>query len=64
MTSPDLSLDALGDELYTALRQCQVLEPLTRRHPALTIEQAYRIQQRLRTASASSVRRSASPPRR
>jgi 2-oxopent-4-enoate/cis-2-oxohex-4-enoate hydratase len=49
MTSPDFSLDALGDELYTALRQCQVLEPLTRRHPALTIEQAYRIQQRLIT---------------
>ena len=38
---------ALGDELYTALQGCQVVEPLTNRHPDITIEDAYRIQQRL-----------------
>lgn len=40
-------LTALGDELYQALQQGWVVEPLTARQPALTIEQAYRIQQRL-----------------
>jgi 2-oxopent-4-enoate/cis-2-oxohex-4-enoate hydratase len=37
----------LGDELYTALQGCAVVEPLTNRHPDITIEDAYRIQQRL-----------------
>ncbi len=37
----------LGDELYQALIQCQVLEPLTSRHPDLTIEDAYAIQQQM-----------------
>jgi len=39
--------DQLGDELYQALIQCQVLEPLTSRHPDLTIEDAYAIQQKM-----------------
>ena len=37
----------LGDELYTALQGCRVVEPLTNRHPDITVEDAYRIQQRL-----------------
>lgn len=40
-------VNSLGDELYNALTACQVLEPLTTRHPDITIEDAYRIQQRL-----------------
>ena len=38
---------ALGDELYAALRDGRAIEPLTSRHPALTIEDAYAIQQRM-----------------
>ena len=30
--------EQLGEELYQALRQRQVLEPLSNRHPGLTIE--------------------------
>jgi 2-oxopent-4-enoate/cis-2-oxohex-4-enoate hydratase len=37
----------LGDELYAALRDVQVIEPLSNRHPELTIEDAYAIQQRM-----------------
>ena len=37
----------LGDVLYTALQDCRVVEPLTNRHPDITVEDAYRIQQRL-----------------
>jgi 2-oxopent-4-enoate/cis-2-oxohex-4-enoate hydratase len=37
----------LGDELYDALTKCCVVDPLTTRHPEITIEDAYRIQQRL-----------------
>jgi 2-oxopent-4-enoate/cis-2-oxohex-4-enoate hydratase len=37
----------LGDELYQALTTRSVLDPLTARHPELTIEHAYRIQQRM-----------------
>ncbi|NWG73672.1 MAG: 2-oxopent-4-enoate hydratase [Rubrivivax sp.] len=44
--SPDL-ITTLGDELYAALTGCHVLEPLTSRHPEITVEDAYRIQQRL-----------------
>jgi 2-oxopent-4-enoate/cis-2-oxohex-4-enoate hydratase len=40
-------IDTLGDELYEALKACRMVEPLTDRHPELTIEDAYRIQQRL-----------------
>lgn len=41
------AIDALGDALYDALVQCQVVDPPTSRHPDITIEDAYRIQQRL-----------------
>ncbi len=44
--NPDL-ITALGDELYAALTGCHVLEPLTSRHADITIDDAYRIQQRL-----------------
>jgi 2-oxopent-4-enoate/cis-2-oxohex-4-enoate hydratase len=37
----------LGDELYTALTGCQTLAPLSSRHPEITIEDAYHIQQRM-----------------
>ncbi|TXH57148.1 MAG: 2-oxopent-4-enoate hydratase [Burkholderiaceae bacterium] len=35
--------DQLGDELYRALRHRQVIEPLSKRHPELTVDDAYRI---------------------
>ncbi|MDE2095433.1 MAG: 2-oxopent-4-enoate hydratase [Burkholderiales bacterium] len=44
--NPDL-ITTLGDELYDALKTCRVVDPLTTRHPEITIEDAYRIQQRL-----------------
>ena len=44
--TPDL-LNTLGDELYDALVCCKTTTPLTSRHPYLTIEHAYAIQQRL-----------------
>ena len=37
----------LGDELYEALRNCRTVAPLTERHPDITIDNAYHIQQRL-----------------
>jgi 2-oxopent-4-enoate/cis-2-oxohex-4-enoate hydratase len=43
----DTLITQLGDELYDALRACRVVDPLTTRHPDITIEDAYRIQQRL-----------------
>ena len=39
--------DRLGDELYTALRDRSVVEPLTNRHADITIEDGYHIQQRM-----------------
>ena len=36
-----------GDELYDALRQQRMVEPLTEREPSMTIEDAYAISQRL-----------------
>lgn len=39
--------EQLGDELYEALVQCKTLEPLTSRHPELTVDDAYAIQERL-----------------
>jgi len=45
--SPDALCDALGDELYRALRSATPIDPLTARHPELGVEQAYRIQERL-----------------
>jgi 2-oxopent-4-enoate/cis-2-oxohex-4-enoate hydratase len=44
--TPEL-IHQLGDELYDALKACKVVEPLTNRHPEITIEDAYAIQQRL-----------------
>jgi 2-oxopent-4-enoate/cis-2-oxohex-4-enoate hydratase len=44
--SPEL-ITTLGDELYDALKACRVVDPLTTRHPDITIEDAYAIQQRL-----------------
>ncbi|MFC3106590.1 2-oxopent-4-enoate hydratase [Undibacterium arcticum] len=40
-------LDRLGDELYDAWQTRQMLAPLTARMPDLTIDHAYRIQQRM-----------------
>jgi 2-oxopent-4-enoate/cis-2-oxohex-4-enoate hydratase len=40
-------INQLGDELYNALTQGEVLEPLTNRHADITIEDAYAIQQRM-----------------
>ncbi|HMV64762.1 MAG TPA: 2-oxopent-4-enoate hydratase [Rhodocyclaceae bacterium] len=37
----------LGDELYDALTQRRTLAPLTERHPDITIEDAYQIQQQM-----------------
>jgi 2-oxopent-4-enoate/cis-2-oxohex-4-enoate hydratase len=37
----------LGDELYNALCSRETLTPLTERHPDITIEDAYHIQQRM-----------------
>ncbi|EWS62388.1 2-hydroxypent-2,4-dienoate hydratase [Hydrogenophaga sp. T4] len=42
-----ISIETLGDELYTALRDRQVVDPLSTRFPDITIEQAYRIQERM-----------------
>ena len=36
-------ISALGDELFLALRQRSTVAPLSSRHPALTIDDAYRI---------------------
>jgi 2-oxopent-4-enoate/cis-2-oxohex-4-enoate hydratase len=44
--TPEL-ITTLGDELYAALIGGHVLEPLTHRHTEITVEDAYRIQQRL-----------------
>lgn len=40
-------IDALGDELYTALRAQTTLSPLTEREPGITIEDAYHISLRM-----------------
>ncbi len=39
--------DQLGDELYQALVSREVIAPLTERHPDITIEDAYHVQQRM-----------------
>jgi len=46
-------ITARGDELYAALTGCHVVEPLTSRHPGITVEDAYRIQQRLNARRAA-----------
>jgi len=43
---PEL-IQALGDELYRALMERAAVEPLTNRHPDLSIEDAYLVQQRM-----------------
>jgi 2-oxopent-4-enoate/cis-2-oxohex-4-enoate hydratase len=43
----DTQIQQLGDELYDALKGCHVVEPLTNRHADITVDDAYRIQQRL-----------------
>ena len=40
-------IERLGDELYRALRERRVLEPLTNRHADITIEDAYHVQRRM-----------------
>ena len=40
-------IETLGDELYDALRAGKVLEPLSSRHPEITIEDAYAVQRRM-----------------
>ncbi len=41
------TITTLGDELFDALKACRMVEPLTTRHPDITIDDAYGIQQRL-----------------
>lgn len=41
------TITRLGDELYTALTTREVLDPLTSRHPEITLSDAYHVQQRL-----------------
>ncbi|MBV2180643.1 MAG: 2-oxopent-4-enoate hydratase [Castellaniella sp.] len=40
-------IERLGDELYGAWTDRQVVAPLTERHPSITIEDAYHVQQRM-----------------
>ena len=40
-------IEALGDELYSALRDCRTVAPLTDRQPDITIEDAYHISLRM-----------------
>ncbi|NMM82366.1 2-oxopent-4-enoate hydratase [Acidovorax sp. SRB_14] len=40
-------IESLGDELYEALQARRTVAPLTSRHPDITIEHAYAIQQRM-----------------
>lgn len=40
-------IETLGDELFTALRARRTLAPLTERHPAITIEDAYHVSLRM-----------------
>ena len=44
--TPEL-ITTLGDELYEALKACRVVEPLTNRYTDITVDDAYRIQQRM-----------------
>lgn len=41
------TIEQLGDELYQALVKREVLAPLTERHSDITVEDAYRVQQRM-----------------
>ncbi|KAB2966364.1 2-oxopent-4-enoate hydratase [Zoogloea sp.] len=41
------TLEALGDELFEALRARQPIPPLTSRHPDMSLADAYKVQQRM-----------------
>jgi 2-oxopent-4-enoate/cis-2-oxohex-4-enoate hydratase len=43
----DVLINSLGDELYDAAKDRRAVDPLTSRQPDLTIDDAYRIQQRV-----------------
>ncbi|ABM40476.1 4-oxalocrotonate decarboxylase [Acidovorax sp. JS42] len=47
MTMTPALIEQLGDELYQALTQRRMLEPLTNRHADITIDDAYAIQQKM-----------------
>jgi len=47
MTIDEALLQGISDELYNALRMAEAVAPLTERYPALSVENAYAIQQRL-----------------
>lgn len=47
MNHTPIPLDSLGDELYSSLRNATQIDPLTARYPAMSVDQAYRIQERL-----------------
>lgn len=47
MTLDTTTLDALGERLYTAWRERSAIDPLTQVHAQMTLEDAYRVQQRL-----------------
>jgi 2-oxopent-4-enoate/cis-2-oxohex-4-enoate hydratase len=47
MKTTSLDVNALGDELFDALREARMVDPLTDRYPGMTISDAYSIQQRL-----------------
>ncbi|MDY0329151.1 MAG: 2-oxopent-4-enoate hydratase [Thiomonas sp.] len=44
--TPEL-IDSLGDALHAALAARHTIEPLTSRHPDITLDAAYRVQQRM-----------------
>ena len=43
MTTASIDIEALGDELFDALRGQRTLTPLTSRHDGITVDDAYRI---------------------
>jgi 2-oxopent-4-enoate/cis-2-oxohex-4-enoate hydratase len=48
MTAMDThTIESLGDELYRALRERAPIDPLTARHPDMTVDDAYAVQQRM-----------------
>lgn len=47
MTMTPALIEQLGEELYQALTQRRMLEPLTNRHADITIDDAYAIQQKM-----------------
>lgn len=43
----DTIIDSLGDELYQAAKDSRAVDPLTTRHPEITLSDAYRVQRRV-----------------